>query len=165
MDFAESKKKWEQLLDVQRSAKDIRRELFETDLGQVLGLIRENLRKPNPEREFAFEVARSLPLESRQKLLSDFIELACEPSHVPTLEQARGLILTLPRKWTVDQIETMAEPFLQSSDDWVYRRLLELFALLDRELTLRLARRAAKHPNPEIRAAGSEFLQSPVPSW
>lgn len=164
MELSKSKKKWEELMDADRRAKNIRRELFESDLGHVLGLIRENLSGPNPAREFAFGVARSLPTQHRLKLLPDLVGLACEPSYVPTIEQARDVILTLPRKWTVDHIEAVAEPLLQSSDDWVYRRALELFALLDRDLTLRLARRAAEHTNAEIRAAGNEFLDNPTPT-
>jgi hypothetical protein len=165
MELSECKKKWKQLVDADRFVRKIRRELFETNIEQTLELIRENLSKPRPEREFAFEVARSLPTQYRQKLLRDFVGLACEPSYVPTIEQARDIILTLPRKWTVDHIEAVAEPLLQSSDDWIYRRLLELFALLDQELTLRLARRAAEHTDPEIRSAGNAFLRNPTPSW
>jgi hypothetical protein len=161
MESLKAKEKWAQLMEAERNAKDLRGELFRCGFEDVLALVREGIRTPNPDREFAFRLTQLLPVEQLQKLLPDLVQLACEPSYVPTIEQARQAILALPRRWTIEHIVTAAEPLLLSSDDWVYRRLLELYALLDRELTLKFARRAAEHEHPEIREAGTEFLNDP----
>src|SRR5260370_32901 len=151
MESLEAKEKWVQLMDAERNAKNLRGELFRCGFEDVLALVRENIKTPNPDREFAFRLAQLLPAEQRQKLLPDLVQLACEPSYVPTIKQARQAILTLPRRWTIEHVEAAAEILLPSSDDWVYRRLLELYAILDRELTLKFARHAAEQENPEIR--------------
>jgi hypothetical protein len=40
-----------------------------------------------------------------------------------------------------------------------YRRLLELYFLLDRDLTQALATRASHHSDPDTREAGEDFLK------
>jgi hypothetical protein len=44
-----------------------------------------------------------------------------------------------------------------------YRPLLELYSLFDRDLTVRLARRAAAHDDTDIKEAGEDFLVNPAP--
>jgi hypothetical protein len=71
--------------------------------------------------------------------------------------------MTFPKEWLSQHIESAAEPLLNSQDEWIYRRLLEVYSCIERELTLRLARRAAEHPNPDIREAGDQFSSNPAP--
>ena len=73
--------------------------------------------------------------------------------------RVRGLILSLPRGWVLERIETLAEPLLAQGTDEEYRRFLELYADLDHGLALRLASRAATHPDECIREVGEEFLE------
>ena len=51
----------------------------------------------------------------------------------------------------------MAEPLLQDGTDEEYRRLLELYIDIDRELTQRLAGRALQHDEPDIHEVGEDF--------
>jgi hypothetical protein len=64
----------------------------------------------------------------------------------------------MPRDWVLDRIEGVVEPLLTGATDDEHRRFLELFEILDHELTLRFARRAAAHPDRDIREAGEEYL-------
>jgi hypothetical protein len=69
----------------------------------------------------------------------------------------------LPRDWLVAHIERYAESLLGYEDYEEYRRLLELYSLIDRDPTLRLARRAAAHDDADIKEAGEDFLANPDP--
>ena len=75
-----------------------------------------------------------------------------------SIEAVRDLILSLPRDWVINDIEREAEPLLQKGDYDEHRRFLELYELLDADMTQRLARRAAANPDPDIREAGEDHL-------
>jgi len=68
-----------------------------------------------------------------------------------------------PHDWLLENIEQYAAPLLAYDDDEEYRRLLELYSLIDRDLTLKLARRAAEHADSDIREADEDFLANPDP--
>jgi hypothetical protein len=70
----------------------------------------------------------------------------------------RPLISALPRAWVLDHIEEVAEPLLHDSDSISYRMLLELFLVLDANLAMRLARRAAAHPDVDVAEAGDDYI-------
>jgi hypothetical protein len=75
------------------------------------------------------------------------------------IRRVRDLILSLPRGWVIERIESAAEPLLMHGTDEEYRRFLELYADLDHDLALRLASRAETHPDDCIREVGEEFLE------
>ena len=64
---------------------------------------------------------------------------------------------SFPKMWLLENIEKSAEPLLQDGTDEEYRRLLELYIDIDRELTQRLARRALQHDEPDIHEVGEDF--------
>ncbi|HEX3315717.1 MAG TPA: hypothetical protein VHR72_12530, partial [Gemmataceae bacterium] len=57
------------------------------------------------------------------------------------------------------EIEATAERYLHNGTYDEYRRFLELYWLLDRDMTGRLARRAAASTDPDIRESGDDFLE------
>lgn len=75
----------------------------------------------------------------------------------------REAIVSLPRDWVLERIEGAAEPYLRTGTYDEYRRFLELYRELDDKLALKLARRAAAHPDEDIREAGEDFLE--ILSW
>ena len=81
---------------------------------------------------------------------------------MPNLRFAGYGITALPHAWVLSHIEAAAEPMLRSGDDWVYRRLLEVYRHVDTDLTRRLALRAVGNRCPDIQAAGREFLDWPA---
>jgi len=107
------------------------------------------------ERATALRLIEYLKIEERQSLLNDLVDLA-SVAH-SDIELGRRAILSLPKTWLLENIEKSAELLLKDGTDEEYRRLLELYIQIDRELTERLAKRALKHENPDIREAGADF--------
>jgi hypothetical protein len=95
-------------------------------------------------------------------ILADFLELACLAQHAGNIQIGRYGIASLPRPWVLLNIEARAEPMLCSGDDWVYRRLLEVYQYLDVGLMRKLAMRAIENVCPDIQEAGREFLDLPT---
>ena len=94
-----------------------------------------------------------------QKILSDFLEQACQSQHIGNIEIGRYGIFTLPRQWVLKHIGELAEPILHSEDSWEYRRLIEVYWHLDKELVQKLAKRGVKSQNLDIQEAGKECLE------
>lgn len=149
---------WQRFVEAERSFISARMQLIKAP--SIIALIRKGLEQPT-ERTAALNVAALLPVDKRRELFGDLLALASF-GHGLTGE-ARRIILSLPRDWLLTHIEEHAEPLLAYDDYEEYRRLLELYSLIDRDLTLRLARRAAEHADPDIREAGEEFLANPDP--
>lgn len=103
-----------------------------------------------------------LTLPERKELFPDLVFLA-SVAH-GSIQAVRDLILALPRDWVIERIEREAEPLLQKGDYEEYRRFLELYQLLDADMTQRLARRAAAHADPDVREAGEEYLAKTGPA-
>lgn len=103
-----------------------------------------------------------LKVEDLKQLFNELIFLASFAHGA--IQAIRDVILSLPREWVLAHIEEAAGPLLQDESDIniddTYRRLLELYSQIDQNLTLRLARRAAAHSDPDTREAGEEFLRS-----
>ncbi|GET38203.1 hypothetical protein [Microseira wollei] len=87
-------------------------------------------------------------------MLSNLVDLA-SISH-SDIEICRQGILSLPKTWLLENLEKIAEPLLKNGTDEEYRRLLELYIQIDRELTERLAKRA-QHEDSDIREVGEDF--------
>lgn len=119
-----------------------------------IGLIKKALHNPT-ERGTALRLIEYLNLEERQSLFDDLVDLA-SVSH-SDLELCRKVILSLPKTWLLANIEKRTEPLLQDGTDEEYRRLLELYIDIDRELTQRLAIRALQQDDPDIREVGEDF--------
>lgn len=77
------------------------------------------------------------------------------------VETVRQVIISMPREWVLNYIEQTAEPYLKNGTYDEYRRFLELYSELDHEMTLRLAKRALKQDDPDVREVGAEFLDRP----
>lgn len=127
---------------------------FLSDGVDRVALMRAALR--GPDRLTALYVAPHLDKRELAELFDELVSLASF-SH-GGVQAARDLIASLPRDWVLANVERAAEPLLREGDEDEYRRLLELFAGLDAELTQRLARRAAASDDPHVREAGEDFL-------
>jgi hypothetical protein len=119
-----------------------------------IGLIKKALHNPT-ERGTALRLIPYLKLEERQSWFDVLVDLA-SVSH-SDIELCRKAILSLPKTWVLANLENSAEPLLQDGTDEEYRRLLELYIEIDRELAQRLAIRALQHDDPDIREVGEDF--------
>jgi hypothetical protein len=89
--------------------------------------------------------------------LRSAVQLACQPQNVGRITAGRRQVLAYPRAWVLEQIERVAVEVLDLSDNWEYRRLLELAVLLDAEFVQRFVRRGLDSADPEVREAAEEF--------
>ena len=108
-------------------------------------------------KQTAFYMLRFLNQSDLQGLFEDLVFHASYAHGA--LISVRDGILALPREWVLARIEVIAEPLLASGTYDEYRRLLELYALLDPMLTQRLAERAIQHPDLDVQEAGYDFLK------
>lgn len=152
---------WQRLVESNRAHSLAFREFLADGVDRI-PLLRQALRAGGIEKMTALDVVPYLTISERLQLYGDLVFLASFAHG--TIQAVRHLILSLPREWVLQTLEQQAEPLLRDGTYDEYRRFLELYELLDRELTLRLARRAAAHADPDIREAGEDFLEKLMPS-
>jgi hypothetical protein len=63
----------------------------------------------------------------------------------------------MPRHWVLEHMASVASAALDLSDDWEYRRLLELFDLLDPELLRRFVLPGLSSADPDVRKAAEDL--------
>ena len=118
-----------------------------------VSLVRELIRE---DIVVALKLAEYLSESEHKQLFNIWVGGA---SHHKYVQIYRKFILALPRNWVLERIEAIAEPYLASGDMEEYRRYLELYLLLDEELTRKLAHRALEHSDPDVIEAGQDFLE------
>lgn len=102
----------------------------------------------------------TIPLLGRERqvaVMEWLFALACQSSNIRNIELGRAAVLALPRDWVVQNIEAFAESLLALGDEWEYRRLCELYYLLDRRLLQRLVDRGRASDNEAIVEAASDM--------
>jgi len=145
---------WQHYVEAEHAFITARMRLF-SHSAALLELVHSGLTDPT-ERAAALDVSALLSVGQKQQLFGDLLALASFGHG--SVRKVRDLILSLPHDWLVANIEHYAEPLLEYDEHEEYRRLLESYRLIDRDLTLRLARRAAAHGDEDIREAGEDFL-------
>ena len=105
------------------------------------------------------ELLEALDQETAQQALSYLLELACRAQHIGNIELARRYLLAAPRAWLVAHIEPVAEGLIALEEGWEYRRLLELYDLLDGGLRKKLVSRGLLSENDEVREAAADFSE------
>lgn len=152
---------WTELVDAEANASAVLNRFLKQPSEERLRCLREGLASGVAQRATAIRVIGLLPLHDRQALFPEIVRYASSAHGM--IQKFRDLVVGLPHDWVVANIERVAEPLLESSSAEYqfeeYRRLLELYRQIgDRGLVERLARRAAAHPDEDIREAGIEFL-------
>jgi hypothetical protein len=95
-------------------------------------------------------------MNERKALLRDLVELV-SVGH-SDIQLCRVTILNLlPRVWVLSHIDKIVQSILEHGTDEEYRRLLELYLLLDDGLTQQLIQQALQHPNIHIQEVGMDF--------
>lgn len=118
-----------------------------------VGLIRSALH--SSDRLIAVSMAQYLSLADHLLLFDEWVRLSRVVGCLPAV---RDYILSLPRGWVLEHIEQEVEPFLRNGVEDDFRRYLELYYALDRDLTAKLAQRAFDHPDEAIRQLGRDFI-------
>ena len=118
-----------------------------------VSLVREIMRE---DRVVALKLAEYLSESEHKQLFNLWVGGA---SHHKYVSLYRKFILALPRDWVLERVEAVAEPYLINGDLEEYARYLELYLLLDEELTRKLAQRALAHSDPDVVEAGQDFIE------
>ena len=105
------------------------------------------------------DLTPTLPTDTGHAILAYLLELACQAQNELNIELGRKALLALPRMWLLEHIEEDAEPLIQLNDEWEYRRLLELYSMLDNMLARKLALRGINNSDIGIREACQDFLE------
>src|SRR5271166_3077281 len=99
MGMSECDKRWSRLIELDGVANEEIGDFIAACSADAIELIRKGLRTGGRrEKDCSFRAAELLDLKRRQDLLPDLVELACEPSYVPTILRSRTLILSFPRE-------------------------------------------------------------------
>lgn len=104
------------------------------------------------------ESVPQLSYQEQRSVLSYFLQLACQSQNALNIDLGRASIIALPNDWLLENIEEVSEPFLQTNDEWEYRRLLEVYWKLDRGLAQNLVIQGLKSTNSEIKDVAREYL-------
>jgi hypothetical protein len=99
------------------------------------------------------------PFEPPKELnqLHQAISDACTAQSLPVIERGRAAVLAMPREWVLSNIEQAADAALDLTDEWEYRRLLELLLLIDDALARKLIDRGLASLKAEIRESAADF--------
>ena len=89
--------------------------------------------------------------------LRSAVQLACQPQNAGRIVAGRKQVLDLPRDWVVGNFVQVAAEALDLSDNWEYRRLLELAELLDAALVKQLILVGLQSEDPELREAAEDY--------
>jgi hypothetical protein len=89
--------------------------------------------------------------------LRDALQAACQPTSAERIVRGRERVLALPRAQVLANLERVAAEVLDLSDYWEYRRLLELAAVLDADLTQRLVALGLDHADTDVKEAADDF--------
>jgi len=145
---------WHKLLDSEIAFITARMN-FHAACTDKVTVIQKALQDP-VQRGTALRYLLYMTIEERQQLFDDLLYLA-SVGH-GDIALCREVMLSLPRAWVVSNIESRAQPLLTQGTDEEYRRLLELYVNLDRDLAYRLATRALQHNDADIREVGEDFI-------
>ncbi len=146
---------WMRFVEAERSFTSQRMMLLRR-VTELTPILVQALNKPR-ERSAALNIVEYVGDEEKKHVFDSLLMLASNV-HGHT-EKSREFLLSLPKQWVLENIEARAEPILQHATQEEYRGLFELYLQLEQGLARRLAERALKHPDSEVREAGEEFIE------
>lgn len=145
---------WQRLVESEKEFYAASHAFLKGDVDRV-SLMKEKLY--SRENNTAYYFLPYLETEEVLQLFDVLVPLA-STGH-SNIKRVRDAILSLPHDWVIRNISPLAEPLLVDGTDDEYRRFLELYSELDKDLARELAHRAIQHADPHIREAGEDFLE------
>ncbi|MDY0042818.1 MAG: hypothetical protein RBS57_21105 [Desulforhabdus sp.] len=147
---------WDRLVEVYEAFLLATSAFLSEDVDRV-ALIRKAFYGSKGHRMPAIFFLDYLKVEELEALFDDLVLLGGRSER--SSWAIRNIIATMPPEWVRAHIEKAVEPLLPTDDFLQWRLVLELCAGIDRDLTLKLARRASEHSDYDIREAGEDFLE------
>jgi hypothetical protein len=148
---------WGQLVALSPQMNTIRVSLFNDCPNDVLKTIHKAFYYP-AQRGAAFELIHWMGRDKRSEFLPELVELASYANRYTSV--AREVILGLPRRWLIENIQAAYEPIVrgESAHEEEFGLLLSLLEELDSSLAKGFALRATKHQKEEVRNLGTAYL-------
>ncbi len=100
-----------------------------------------------------------LDAATQRAILNYLLNLACQATHYRNIELGRAALVALPRTWLLEHLDDAAAPLLALNDDWEFRRLGDVYMLLDRHRANILLHQGLASTNANIREAAQDLLQ------
>ena len=97
------------------------------------------------------------PLEVSQQVLKVLIENSCLGQNYEPIELGRKKINEINKNWLKKYLIEVASTCIDYSDEWEYRRLVELVFLVVPELKQKILEYGEKSENEEIREVVKDF--------
>jgi hypothetical protein len=144
---------WQDVVDAYLKYVEKSGEFFQAKLDRIK-LLREGLRRGNTAA--VLDLTSGLDVSETIQLLPELIYLSTAPGYA---RKAREIILSMPYKWLLLNVEKAAEPIMSSNDEEDFRRLFELYLEINRELAEKFTERVLDHSDEYIREIGQDFLE------
>lgn len=97
--------------------------------------------------------------EITSKIVGEFVSWACTPTHITPISIARNCLKQFPTEWVSLKIKQTALESMDISDDWDYRRLLELSEIISLDLLNWAIKLNEKSDNLDILEAVDDFKE------
>lgn len=145
--------RWQELLRLESIFFDARK-AFLTQSSDVTTILAEALKTPH-QRGTALRILLTYPDESIRPFLDTLIELASVGHSDVGL--SRSVILRINSNWLIRNIDSHAKSILSTGNEEEFRRIAELYNLIDRDLLKLHLERCDKSADPEIREIVDDF--------
>lgn len=103
------------------------------------------------------ELLDKYPLEVSKQVLKVLIENSCLGQNYESIEIGRKKINEIDKNWLKQYFVEVASTCIDYSEEWEYRRLVELVLLVVPELKQRILEFGEKSENEEIREVVEDF--------
>ncbi len=100
-----------------------------------------------------------LPIDKAREILSILLEFACKGQTHAYINISRKLILQIPLNWLLDNFIIVVETTIDLTDEWEYRRLLELASYISKELLKWGVDIGLNSKDTEINEAAEDFKE------
>ena len=91
------------------------------------------------------------------KVIGTLLSWACQPQNITPITIARDCLKQFPVEWVSPKIKQTVFHFIDITDDWDFRRLLELCDLISIDLLKWAITLGADSTNPDIIEAVDDF--------
>lgn len=100
-----------------------------------------------------------LPIDKAREILSTLLKFACKGQTHAYINISRKLILQIPLNWLLDNFIIVVETTIDLTDEWEYRRLLELASYISKELLKWGVDIGLNSKDTEINEAAEDFKE------
>ena len=97
------------------------------------------------------------PQSVREDIVTTLLKYACQSQRISNITLARKALSRIPRPCLSAVLEESIEKGVDLTDDWEYRRLLELLRDLNSDLVSTYVSRGLTSEDAEIREAAEDF--------